>query len=284
MGKIVDLHTHTTFSDGTFSPSELINYAIEKGLSAIAITDHDTVAGVKSLNNTNNNIEIISGIEISAEYDNNEIHIVGLYIDYNDENLNKKLKDIVKKRIERNMAIIYKLNDIGIPITYNALEEIRGDSQSRQNTIVSRAHFAKWLVINKYAPDYKEAFNRYLKKGKVGYVKREIPSYKSAIEMIKDAGGIPILAHPLLYDKSKSEIEKMVYDLKIAGLCGMECYYPTHNIKDTRFTLSLCEKYNLKPSGGSDFHGANKPKLDLAVGYGGLIVDKKILDDLKEYL
>lgn len=274
----IDLHTHTTFSDGTFSPEEIIEYAYKKNIKAIAITDHDNFDGVYKalLTGKKYNIEVISGIEMSTDFQNKEIHILGLFIDINNKQFNFKLNILKEKRKKRNYLAVEKLRKLNINITYDELEKISS------NKIITRAHFAKILMQKGYIKSVKECFDKYMGEGKAAYVKREAASPEETISLINDSGGIAILAHPFLYGFSENQIEEMILYLKSAGLKGVECIYSTHTEENTKYLISLAKKHNLKISGGSDFHGNNKPGLDLGTGYGNLYVPYEILKKIKE--
>jgi len=273
----VDLHTHTTFSDGTFTPEKLIEYASEKNLKAVAVTDHDNFDGVTKafIQGKKSNVEVISGIEMSTDYAEKEIHILGLFIDINNKAFNLELSGLKEKRKKRNLLAIEKLRGLNINITYDELESVSS------NKIITRAHFAKILMRKGYIDSVKECFDKYMGEGKPAYVKREVISPEKTIKLINNSGGMAILAHPFLYNMTNDEIDKMVLYLKKIGLKGIECIYPTHTENDTHYLISIAEKYNLKISGGSDFHGDNKPNLDLGTGYGELYVPYSVLENLK---
>lgn len=286
---IVDLHVHSNKSDGTYSPTELVDYATLKGLSAFALTDHDTIDGLSEaiayadslrksvLNHENTTIpEVIPGIEFSTEHDGKDIHIVGLYIDYKNPIFIEKLQAFIDSRIERNHKMCAKLQEIGFDITYAKLvEEFPG-------AVITRAHYGKYLLNHGYIKSIKEAFDRYIGDNCPYYVPREKVTPKQAIELILLADGIPVLAHPVLYHMGKDKLDALVGELAAAGLQAIECVYSTHTPSDERDMKALAKKYNLLPSGGSDFHGSNKPGLDLAVGYGKLFVHDEILSDLQK--
>ncbi len=273
----IDLHTHTTYSDGTFTPTELIDYAAKKELKAIAITDHDNFDGVSEAVacGEKKHIEVISGIEMSTDFEEKEIHIVGLFINTNDEDFNSALTALKEKRKKRNKLALEKLQNLGINITYKELEN------TSKNKIITRAHFAKVLMEKKYVSSVKECFEKYMGEGKPAYVKREVISPEETIHLITKAGGIAILAHPLLYNFTDEKLKKAIQYLKSIGLKGMECIYSTHTKEDVEYTKNLAQKYDLLISGGSDFHGDNKPGLDLGVGYGNLYVPYDILETIK---
>jgi hypothetical protein len=276
--KIIDLHTHTTFSDGTKTPTELVKYAAVKGLSAVAVTDHDCMDGLEEAEACGKQVgvEVVPGIEISAEYENDEVHIVGLFVDRNNEELKKILKDTREKRIHRNKLVVEKINALGIPLTYEEVEK------AADGGIITRAHFARALLKNGYVTSIKEAFDRYIGDNKPAYIRRELPSWNEAVRFIKNAGGAAVLAHPLLYKVGQKRLEKIISDLSLAGLYGIEAYYPTHSPSDVKYIKMIAQKYRLKLSGGSDYHGDNKPMLDLGTGYGNLRVPYELLEELRK--
>lgn len=268
----IDLHTHSTFSDGTFTPLQLVKYAEEKGLKAFALTDHDTTEGVKEAKSIETNVEVISGVEISTRYDKKEIHIVGLYVNENDADLNKQLKYYREKRVTRNFEILEKLNSLGVNITIDDVKE------SCTGDVISRAHIAKALVSKGFVGSYTEAFDRYLGDNKCAYVPRETLNYEESMELITKAGGVPVLAHPLLYKMSDTNLENMMVKLRQKGLKAVEVYYSTHSNSDTQHIMAMANRVGLIYSGGSDFHGATKPKIDMGTGMGKLAVPYEILE------
>lgn len=275
---IVDLHVHSNKSDGSFSPTELVNYAIEKGLTAFALTDHDTIDGLDEAMEAakGKDIEVIPGIEFSTEYEGKDIHIVGLYIDYKGEAFTKQIQAFVDSRIERNKKMCQNLKNAGIDISYEKLIAAFPDS------VITRAHYAKYLLDIGAVKSMPDAFDKYLGDHTRYFVPREKVTPMQAVQLILDAGGIPVLAHPTLYHMSDKRLELLLYRLKEAGLVAMECIYSTYSASETRHMKALADKYGLLPSGGSDFHGTTKPKLDLAVGYGSLVIPEEILINLKK--
>lgn len=271
----IDLHTHSTFSDGTFTPLQLVKYAEEKGLKAFALTDHDTTEGIKEAKSIETNVEVISGVEISTRYDKKEIHIVGLYVNENDTDLNKQLKYYREKRVTRNFEILEKLNSLGVDITIDDVKE------SCTGDVISRAHIAKALVSKGFVGSYTEAFDRYLGDNKCAYVPRETLNYEESMELITKAGGVPVLAHPLLYKMSDTNLENMMVKLRQKGLKAVEVYYSTHSNSDTQHVMAMANRVGLIYSGGSDFHGATKPKIDMGTGMGKLAVPYEILEKIR---
>lgn len=274
----VDLHTHSTYSDGTFIPKELIAYAKEKGLSAIALTDHDTVSGVSEAigYGAEYGIEVIPGIEVSTEYEDTEIHIVGLFVDVNNKELLSALDNFRLGRQNRNKEMVDKLNAIGVNINYNDVLANAGGG------VITRAHIAQEIIKKGYALSNNEVFDRYIGKNKPAYVKRKVMTWQDTISLIVKSGGIAVLAHPLLYKLSDKRLEMIVSQLSANGLGAIEAYYSTHSPRDVKYIKELALKNRLKLSGGSDFHGTNKPKLDLATGYGNLQVPYDIIEELKK--
>ncbi|MGN1198591.1 MAG: PHP domain-containing protein [Acetatifactor sp.] len=288
----IDLHVHSTRSDGTYTPTQLVDYAMEKGLAAFALTDHDTIDGLEEAISYAEGLlakqaeagtqapsspvpEVIPGIEFSSEYQGQDIHIVGLYIDYHNKTFAAKLQEFVDSRTLRNQKMCRLLQEAGMDITYDALLQEFPDS------VITRAHYAKYMLNHGYITSMKEAFDRYVGDHAPCYVPREKVTPKQAVELILEAGGIPILAHPILYHMGKERLDNLVSELKEAGLTGIEAVYSTYNAHEEREIRELAAKYDLCISGGSDFHGSNKPGLDLGTGYGKLFVPYDILERLR---
>lgn len=282
---MIDLHVHSSCSDGTLSPKELVDYAIEKKLSAFALTDHDTVDGLDEaiqyaagLSSEQGNIEVIPGIELSTEYQGADIHVVGLYIDYRSEVFRNKLEEFVDSRTARNRKMCSLLTQAGVPITYEELQAAYPDA------VITRAHYAGYMLEKGYVKSRQEAFDRYVGDHAPCYIPREKITPAQAVQLILEAGGAPVLAHPILYHMSDDRLDTLVRELKEAGLMGIEAIYSTYTSADERGIRSLAAQYNLFISGGSDFHGANKPGLDLGTGYGQLYVPENLLVEIKKTL
>lgn len=276
--RAVDLHTHSVCSDGSLTPSELVHRAIKKNLSAIALTDHDTTDGVVEAMEAGKgyDIEIIPGVELSTEYHGKDIHIVGLYIDYTSPKFAAHLTDFLKSRDVRNEKMCARFREEGIPLTYEAIREMYPDC------VITRSHYAGYLLEHGYVKSRNEAFDRYLGDHAKCYVPREKLSPEEGVNLILSAGGIPVLAHPILYKMSDANLEILVARLKDAGLIGIEAIYSTYQLADERLIRNMAKKYDLAISGGSDFHGDAKPGLDLGNGYGKLFVPEDVLSGLKE--
>lgn len=304
--RAVDLHVHSNRSDGTFTPSELVDYAMEKDLAAFALTDHDTVDGLDeaisyaeklrqeqgsvhqeelppesgSSENAAKQVhpvpEVIPGIEFSTEYQGQDVHIVGLYIDHHNGAFAAQLQAFVDSREGRNRKMCRLLTEGGIPVSYESLLE------EFPNAVITRAHYAKYMLNHGYIKSMKEAFERYVGDNCPYYVPREKVTPVQAVSLVLQAGGIPILAHPILYHMSDARLDTLVSELKGAGLMGLEAIYSTYKAYEERQMRELAAKYDLLISGGSDFHGGNKPGLDLKTGYGKLFVPYEVLENIKK--
>ena len=277
--KTVDLHVHSNKSDGSFSPEELVSYAIEKGLSAFALSDHDTTEGIEAAVQAakGTGIEVIPAIEFSTEYEGKDIHILGLYIDYSGKEFKKYLKDFQDSRDLRNRKMCEKLTEHGVPVTYEEMREYFPGS------VLTRAHYAKYMWEKGFVKSMSEAFDRYIGDHAPCFLPREKVTPMQAVELILRAGGVPILAHPVLYHLSDERLDKLVAQLKGVGLAGIEAIYSTYTSSEERQMRALADKYDLLISGGSDFHGTTKPSLDLGCGYGKLCIPYDILENIKEY-
>lgn len=275
--RAVDLHAHSNKSDGSMSPAELTSYAARKGLRAYALTDHDTVDGLYEAQKEAEkypDLEVIPGIELSTEYRGRDIHIVGLYIQYNWPDFLDHLTRFRNSRITRNEKMCRNLADAGIDITFEKLQA------EYEGSVITRAHYARYLLAHGYVKSLPEAFDRYVGDHTKYFVPREKVTPVQAVELILKAGGIPILAHPVLYHMSNAALEELVSELKDAGMIGMECIYSTYSASEERDMKRLADKYELAYSGGSDFHGKAKPGLELGTGYGKLFVPEELLDHL----
>jgi 3',5'-nucleoside bisphosphate phosphatase len=274
----VDLHLHTTASDGVLRPSELVRYAEKKGLQAIAITDHDTIEGLEEGLSEGERIgfEVISGVEISAKHSPGSMHLLGYFLDTRNPLLNERLQYLQKARAERNPKIIEKLNQLGVNITYEEVAKVSGGGQ------VGRPHFAHILIEKGYVRNFQEAFERYLKKGAPAYVEKVRFSADEALHFIKEAGGVSVLAHPrtLGFDKP-SELEKFISQLVELGLKGMEVYYPEHSPSDVANYKALAGRYGLLMTGGTDYHGIEGNDLDVGIGRGEMKIPYSIVENLK---
>lgn len=284
--RAIDLHTHTAKSDGSYTPTELVDYAIEKDLAAVAVTDHDSTEGLdEALSHAAAlkekglpSIEVVPGIEFSTKYEKQDVHIVGLCISYDSEDFKKALDDFVVSREGRNRKMCKNLQDAGIGISYEKLQDMY------PGAVITRAHYASFLCENGYVRNRQDAFAKYLGDHTKYFVPREKVTPAQAVTLIRKSGGVPVLAHPPLYHMGGDRLDRLVSSLKTEGLMGVEAFYSTYTNQDVRDMLRLADKYDLLLSGGSDFHGTNKPGLDLGCGYGKLFVPKDLLSKIKAAL
>jgi predicted metal-dependent phosphoesterase TrpH len=274
----VDLHIHSTASDGSLSPTEIIETAKKLNLRAIAITDHDTIEGsVEALRHQDSSgVEILSGIEISVSFDSGTMHMLGYMMRLDDVALRQTLKVLQEARANRNLEIIKRLQDIGVDISY---DEVLKASQGGQ---IGRPHIAQVLVHNKAVQTIDEAFNRLLGKGRPAYVERYRLLPVEAIQTILGAGGLPVLAHPFtLNAKTEGDLDRLLAELKQAGLKGVEVYYPGHGPELTARYERLAHRHGLLLTGGTDFHGTVNPGVHIGIGRGGLRIPYRLVEELK---
>ncbi len=274
----IDLHLHTTHSDGSFNTSDVMAFAKEAGVTALAITDHDIVDGIPEAIAAGAllNIEVIPGVEISSRHGESELHILGYFLDWKDETLNQRMMKLRDSRHTRNPQIIRKLNELGVDLTYEEVRRLAGTES------VGRPHIARVLMNKGVVTSAKEAFDRYLADGKPAYVPRELPPPEEAVAWIREAGGVPVLAHPTWVKQSGEGLDRLVEQLKSFGLGGIEVHYSTHSPRQTEDYLSLAKRFDLLVTGGSDFHGVTKPDIAVGRGRGDLKVPEKLLDPLRK--
>ena len=275
---MIDLHTHTSASDGTLSPAELIALAKEQGIEAVAVTDHDTIEGLSEAFEAGERlgVEVIPGMELSVEYGPGSMHILGLLIDPENENLNKCLTELQHSRSTRNPKIIEKLNELGMPITMKEVEKISGGGQ------IGRPHIAAVLVKNGHVHNTQEAFDKYLKKRAVAYFERRRLTRAEAADVIHGAGGLLILAHPGTLSVNGSDLENLLSELKDSGFDGVEVFYNNHSQLEEDRLMKIADKLEFVISGGTDFHGGNKPSIRLGVGYGNMAIPYEVLQEMKQ--
>jgi predicted metal-dependent phosphoesterase TrpH len=277
---MIDLHAHTTASDGSFSPSELVALAREKKLSAVGITDHDTIAGWDEalVAGEKENIEIVPGVELSTAYDGGRFHLLGYLFD-RDSNLTQVLEEIQAERGNRNAIIFENLKKLGVPLEEAEVRKFAGRDEGE----LGRPHFARAMVERGYVGSTQEAFDKYLADGAPGYAPKKVLSPHEAIALIHDAGGVAIWAHPPVRKKvSYDELEDRLRDWIGWGLDGLEIFYSQYTPEDEAWTNAMREKYNLIGSGGSDFHGVSKPDVHLGKVQTGQSVPPGVLQTLKE--
>ncbi len=264
--KLCDLHTHSVFSDGTYTPTQLLEAAERAGLSSIALTDHNTVDGLPEFLAAaqDKNMQAIAGAEFSVDYEGTELHLLALYIpETHFAAISERMADFHKRKAQSNYDLICALNKAGYEISF---AEIR---KATPNGKFNRAHIAAELTKKGYVGSIKEAFSTLLAPAHGYYQEPRRPTVWEMLDFIKSIGAIPVLAHPFLNLKE----DRLITLLPLAaekGLAGMECYYPLYNEATTEKSMLLANRFGLLPSGGSDFHGSNKPDISLGVGKGNL--------------
>ena len=267
--KSIDMHTHTNYSDGDLSPQELIRLAIDKRIGTLAITDHDTIEGIKKVNRNediivDSGIEIINGIELSAKADKGRMHILGYGIDLNNESLNKKMIDLKDNSINSVLSIMEQIKrDYGIRFSYEDIKEL-----VNANHNLGRPDLAKLCVKYGYATTSQDAFDKYLidAHNKTRQTSKGL-QYQECLELITNSGGIPVLAHPKSLELSEKEFLILLKEMISYGLKGIEVYHSSHSKEEMDYYLEIASKYNLLVSGGSDFHGKSV-KSDIKLGTG----------------
>lgn len=277
--KPIDLHTHSTESDGTLTPQELMKHAQEVGLSAIALTDHDSIQGIAKARPVAESLglELVPGIELSTDYNEKEVHILGYYIDEKNPEFLARLKDFVDGRDKRNEKMTELLRQEGFNLTLEGIYEEYPDS------VITRAHFARYLVKHGFVKDRETVFAKYLGDNCRCYVPREKITPFEAVKLIQMGGGLAFFAHPVLCHMNHDRLRSFIGDMKNAGLAGMEAIYSMNTPGDEANMKKLANEFDLLISGGSDFHGSNKPYIRLGSGKGNLYIPYDILARIKEY-
>ncbi|MBE6441142.1 MAG: PHP domain-containing protein [Desulfovibrio desulfuricans] len=275
--KFVDLHTHSTASDGTDSPAAVVAAAGAAGLAAMALTDHDTLAGLDEAQAAGRElgVEVVRGCEISSGTEYGELHILGLWLPRDAAPLEEKLVWLRQKRQERNIGIVRRLCELGLNISMDdVLAEAGGES-------VGRPHIAAVLLRKGYVRDKNAAFRDYLGSGGRAYLPKTVPSPEESVRLLAGLGATVSLAHPMLRKTPAGWLESMVVRLKACGLDAIEAYHSEHSEAQVRACLALARKHDLGVSGGSDYHGGNKPSIRIGRGYGGLRVSVAVFEDLR---
>ena len=275
--KTVDLHVHTNASDGSCSPEEVIDQAVDAGLSAVAITDHDNErsCAAAAVYGKEKGIEVVPGIEISTKY-GVSVHILGFFCDFNSPAIAAGLDWIVKDREERNRKVCDMLRADGIPVYYEEMEQ-------RFGAVLGRPHFAQILMELGYVSSIAEGFKQYVGKGCKYFVNRHFFTIEQSVEMIASSGGKPVLAHPFQYKKNDEELRELIELCIDHGLQGMECRYSGYTKEQSDYLEALAKEYRLCRTGGSDFHGTRKPHISLGRGTGDLCVPYEFLEELKTH-
>ena len=271
----IDLHIHTTASDGTASPAQVVRMAGELGLSAISVADHDTVSGCAEAMAEGQalGVEVVPGVEFSSRY-GRTIHILGYFLNTESPALTRVLDWIVAERDQRNEKMAALMAADGIPVDYAEMKE-------RFGPVIGRPNFGQLLVTLGYAESVQDAFDRYIEKGQPYYLPRKMLSSERSVEVIREAGGVPVLAHPFQYRLEEPALRQLIEHCMDHGLLGLECRYSLYDEQQSQYLLSLAREYSLAPTGGSDFHGSNKPHIRLGVGTGSLAVPAEWLEGLR---
>ncbi len=276
----VDLHTHSTASDGSDPPGRVVELAVEAGLSAIALTDHDTQEGVEEAGAAAHaaGIELIPGVELSLGYDMGGMHLVVLWLEPGSGPLQDRLSGLQAGRTGRNLRIVEILTELGLPITVEEVQREAGGGS------IGRPHIAAVMMTHGYVPDIRTAFDLWLGRDRPAYVSRERLNPEEAIGLARESGAVPVLAHPhTLAITTASDMAALLTRLKDAGLIGLESLYPAYRRHERDGYTHLARRFGLIPSGGSDYHGTYKPGLHLASGYGDLSVPGHLLEELREH-
>lgn len=275
--RLIDLHAHTTASDGTFTPEELVEYAAEKGLAAVAITDHDTVRGARhaAALQAKYGVEVVPGIEISAEYLGCGIHILGYFIDPDAPAMTRSLEWVIDERKRRNRRIIDLMRADGVDVSAEGLAERFPDA------VIGRPHLAAALVENGLCASVQEGFDRYLSEGRKYYLPRTYLPLDAAFECIRLSGGKAVFAHPLQYRMDENGLLSLTKRLVGEGCVGMECLYSGYTAEQSEYLRGIARRFGLCVTGGSDFHGSRKRRIDLGSGTGELAVPYELLELLR---
>lgn len=271
---LIDLHSHTNESDGSCSPTELVNEAVRTGVSVLGITDHDTFAGYEAARApaAGAGLNLVCGIELSTKLHGHSVHLLGYFLGKNGQNgFRDWIKDLQQSRRERNARLAKRLQELGFDIT---LEE----AEARGRGMTGRPHFAELMLEKGYVRNFRQAFDDYLDESAKAYVYRREPTFADGVAKIREAGGIASLAHPV---RVKGDVPALLPELRDAGLNAIEAYHSDHTPEDTALYLDLAKRYGLLVTGGSDFHGEAKPEVSLGTGCAGNL---RIPGDLLEQL
>ncbi len=275
---MIDLHTHSTFSDGSLTPAELVGRAQQAGLTALALTDHDSMMGADAFLDAcrGAGIRAVPGVEVSVEFSPGTLHMLGLFLDHRNAALNSMLTRIQASRADRNTVILEKLRQLGVALEWDDVAKFAGED------VVGRPHFALALIEKGVVKNKEQAFDRFLAKGKPAYVDRYRLTAAESIATIRAAGGVPVLSHPFTLGYHRNRLREFVVELAQHGLQGIEAYYSEHNAEQQRYCLALASELGLAVSGGSDFHGTLNPGIRIGTGFGSLCVPDDLVDKLYE--
>jgi predicted metal-dependent phosphoesterase TrpH len=275
--KMIDLHCHSLFSDGTKTPEELVSLAEQGGLVALALTDHDTTAGLARFMAAGENsaVETVPGIELSAEFGAVPLHILGYFFDVANPALQESLTWVRQGRAERNVQMLKKLNALGYGLTMEDIRKHAGDE------LVGRPHFAAALMEAGRFTHANKIYQQLLGKGKAAYVERRRLSPEQCVELIRGAGGVAVIAHPGQMKLSGNKLRRLIRQLLPHGLGGLEVLHPSHQPHQVLAFERICAEFDLALTGGTDYHGALTPQLRLGTGFGTLHVPDDLLENLR---
>ena len=274
---MIDLHTHTAFSDGSQTPTELVTEAAGLGLSAIAVTDHDTVEGLPEALAAGQRlgVRVVPGVEINLEHDQITMDLLGYFIAGRpSDELKEQLGELRDFRDERNARIVARLAELGYPLEPADLDALA------ENGAVGRPHIGEAMRRRGYVGSISEAFRRFLRRGAPAWVDRQRLSLPRAIRLLRASGALPVLAHPGIIRTDEAGLHRIVREAARLGMAGIECYYPLHDEATVQRCLDLAEMYALVPTGGSDYHGSVKPDARLGIGSAGRPLPDELLEGL----
>jgi len=272
----IDLHIHSTFSDGTLSPAQIVEHGCRRGLRALSLTDHDTIAGIGegAAAAARANVEMVSGVELSVDYGEENFHLLGYFFDHEDPILKRRIALLQDARDDRNRKILRKLQARGIDIS---MEEVQRVSPVGQT---GRPHIAQVLMAKGVVNNMNQAFERYLAKGACAYASRFVYSFAEAAAFLKESGGITVLAHPAQIDPTLRRLPGLVAELVNKGLDGLEVYYPSQSSSVRKKLKAIAKRHGMVISGGSDYHGRIRPRTDMAGG-ANLFVPEEVLEGMR---
>ncbi len=276
---MIDLHTHTTASDGTLAPAELVELARRRGVTALALTDHDTVAGLPEAlaRGGEVGVEVVPGVEVGVQWDEGgAMHLLGYFVRDEEPELLRRLAEICSWRRERAQEIVRRLNEAGVQVSFEQVEAVA------PGCALGRPHVARVLLEAGVVRSVGEAFQRYLRRGRPGYVARAMPSPADGVALLHAAGGVAVLAHPSTLRLGRQGLKSCLEQLQAWGLDGIEVYSSGHSPAQRGTYLALARELGLVVTGGSDFHGATKPDIQLGSGLGGNAqVPDAVLEELR---
>ena len=272
----IDLHTHSNCSDGSMTPTELVRHAAERNLKAIALSDHDTVAGIDEAIEAGKlyGVEIVPAIEFSVQ-SATETHILGFYIDHKSDVLKKALEKINEVRWQRTLNTCKNLQSLGFDVT---MEEAL---QIAPSGLIGRAHFARILMEKGYVSSVKEGFEKYLANGRPAYDGTQALTAEEAVSLINEIGGVAFVAHPHLIRLSDKDLREFLIRLKKAGLCGIEGYYNEYTPEMQEYFQALARELSLEICGGTDYHAKMKPHIEIGIGQGDMKIPYSVLQNIK---